>query len=51
MVRHRPNERFRHVAIKTLKELNGHITRFEPLFDEEEVGRIGDCLLGINCNM
>lgn len=47
MIHHRPKERFRHVAIKTLQELNGHINRFEPLFEEEEVGRIGDYLLKI----
>ncbi len=47
MIQHRPRERFNYVAIKTLDELNGYIDHFEPLFDEEEVGRIGDYLLKI----
>jgi len=47
MVQHRPKERFRHVAIKTLHELNGYINCFDSLFDDEEVGRIGDYLLTI----
>src|SRR5690606_11666424 len=32
MIHHRPKERFKHVAIKKLVELNGYINYFEPIF-------------------
>ncbi|WP_437397572.1 nuclease-related domain-containing protein [Flagellimonas lutimaris] len=47
MIRYRPKERFKYVAIKTLKELNGYINRFEPVFDNSEVHRIADYLIEI----
>ncbi|MFD2101317.1 nuclease-related domain-containing protein [Flagellimonas iocasae] len=45
MIHHRPKERFKHVAIKTLHELNGYICRFEHIFDSTEVRIIADHLL------
>ncbi|WP_108424513.1 nuclease-related domain-containing protein [Flagellimonas amoyensis] len=47
MIHHKPKERFKHVAIKTLQELNGHIKYFDPLFDNEEVESIGTFLINL----
>ncbi|AWX43637.1 hypothetical protein HME9304_00628 [Flagellimonas maritima] len=47
MIHHRPKEQFNYVAIKTLRELNGYIERFEPIFDTSEVRSIADYLMGI----
>ncbi|SNZ01732.1 hypothetical protein [Flagellimonas pacifica] len=47
MVNHRPKEQFNYVAIKTLRELNGYIDYFEPLFDASEVNSIAEYLMEI----
>lgn len=44
MINHKPNEKFKFVAIKNLKELNGYIDYFEPIFDESEVINIANQL-------
>ncbi len=44
MINNKPNEKFRHVAVKKLDELNDYISYFQPLFDDSEVKRIADYL-------
>lgn len=45
MIRHKPKEKFNHVAVKKLNELNNYIAYFEPIFDSTEVRNITDHLL------
>lgn len=44
MINHKPKGKFKHVAIKKLKELNRYINYFEPIFDESEVRSIAEHL-------
>ena len=44
MVNEKPKELFQYVKVKTLNELNGYITHFQTVFDDEEVKRISDYL-------
>jgi len=47
MVNHRTKKKFNFVAIKTLRELNGYIENFEPIFDASVVKNIADYLMGM----
>lgn len=42
MTNEKPNEKFKYVKVKSLNELNGYITYFEPIFSDEEVKSISD---------
>lgn len=44
MINHKPKEKFKHVAIKKLEELNNYINYFEPIFDDSEVRNIAEHL-------
>jgi hypothetical protein len=44
MIKHKPKGKFKHVAVKTLKELNRYVNYFEPIFDDIEVRGIVDYL-------
>lgn len=44
MINNKPNEKFRHIAIKNLDELNDYINFFEPIFDDAEVLGIANYL-------
>ncbi|MGB5386189.1 MAG: nuclease-related domain-containing protein, partial [Eudoraea sp.] len=44
MINNKPKEEFKYVTIKKLKELNGYIDSFEPIFDDSEVSRIAEYL-------
>ena len=45
MIHHKPREKFQYVTIKKLKELNGYINHFKPLFDNSEIQSIADYLM------
>ena len=40
MINEKPKEQFKYVKIKTVKELNGYIEYFEPIFDDRELNKI-----------
>jgi len=40
MVNEKPKEQFKYVKIKTVKELNGYIEYFDPIFDDQELNKI-----------
>ncbi len=42
MINEKPKENFKYVKVKSLMELNGYITYFEPIFSDEEVKSIAD---------
>jgi len=44
MTNAKPREEFKHVKVLSLKELNGYITYFEPIFNRTEVEAICDYL-------
>ena len=44
MINNKPKGEFKYVTIKKLKELNGYIDSFEPIFDDAEVSRIAEHL-------
>lgn len=44
MINHKPKEKFKFVAVKTLKELNRYITYFDPIFDDSEVKVLSEYL-------
>ncbi|MGB5318381.1 nuclease-related domain-containing protein, partial [Eudoraea sp.] len=44
MINNKPKGKFKYAAIKTLKELNGYINSFEPIFDAAEVKTIANYL-------
>ena len=44
MINQKPNEAFQYVKVKTLNELNGYITHFQPIFDKQEIARMTDLL-------
>ncbi len=47
MLRHKPREEFNYVRVLTLKELNGYIEYFKPVFSEEEVKIISKSLVAL----
>lgn len=47
MINEKPKEDFKFVKVKSLKELNNYLAYFEPVFTEEEVGRIAKYLIKI----
>ena len=47
MIHERPKERFQYVAIKSLTELVGYLTYFEPIFSVSEVSIISDFLIDL----
>ena len=49
MIKNKPKETFRFVTVKTLEELNGYVSYFEPVFSDSEVKRISNYLETI-CN-
>ncbi|MCB9990165.1 MAG: NERD domain-containing protein [Rhodospirillales bacterium] len=44
MTNAKPREEFKHVKILSLKELNGYVTYFDPVFNSTEIGSICDYL-------
>ncbi|WP_445381624.1 nuclease-related domain-containing protein [Robiginitalea sp. IMCC43444] len=44
MINHKPKEKFKHVKVKTLDELNDYIKHFDALFNEDEVYKIASHL-------
>jgi hypothetical protein len=44
LINHKPKEKFKFVKILTLKELNGYITYFEPIFNDAELNIIAEYL-------
>ena len=48
MINNKPKEVFKHVAIKTLRELNSYLDYFEPIFSQAEVKSIAQYLLYLN---
>lgn len=44
MINEKPKEKFKYVKVKTLNELNGYISYFEPIFSDAEVKSISDYL-------
>ena len=40
MTNAKPREEFRHVKVLSLKEINGYVTYFDPIFNKEEVENI-----------
>jgi len=48
MIKERPKEKFKYVQVKTLNELNGYISYFDPIFDESEVTSIAEHLKMMN---
>ena len=44
MTNEKPNEKFKYVKVKSLNELNGYITYFDPIFYDAEVKNISDYL-------
>jgi len=44
MINEKPKEKFKYVKVKSLKELNGYITYFDPIFNDAEVKSISDYL-------
>ncbi|WP_224490288.1 nuclease-related domain-containing protein [Robertkochia flava] len=48
MVNHKPLGKFKHVHIKTLKEVNRFITIFDKVLDDHEVKQISDYLIKSN---
>lgn len=49
MTNGKPTEKFKYVKVKSLNELNGYITYFDPIFSDEEVKSISDYLRGKWC--
>ena len=47
MINEKPREDFKYVKVKSLKELTGYISYFEPVFTEKEVERIVKYLFSI----
>ncbi|WP_421803981.1 nuclease-related domain-containing protein [Flagellimonas sp.] len=48
LINHKPEQKFKFVAIKRLDELNDYINYFEPIFDESEVSSISKLLIRMN---
>ncbi|WP_421811478.1 nuclease-related domain-containing protein [Flagellimonas sp.] len=48
LIDHKPEEKFKFVAIKRLDELNNYINYFKPIFDESEVSSISKLLIEMN---
>jgi hypothetical protein len=44
MINNKPKEKFKYIAMKTLKELNRNIAYFDPIFDDSEVNKISNYL-------
>jgi len=44
MTNEKPNEKFKYVKVKSLSELNGYITYFDPIFTDGEVKSIANYL-------
>ena len=44
MINNKPKEKFKYVAVITLKELNRYINYFDQIFDDDEVKRISEYL-------
>ncbi|MEX2164002.1 MAG: NERD domain-containing protein [Sulfuricaulis sp.] len=44
MINEKPKEKFKYVKVKSVSELNGYITYFEPIFNDAEVKSISDYL-------
>jgi hypothetical protein len=44
LINHKPKEKFKFVKILALKELNGYITYFEPIFNDAELNIIAEYL-------
>ncbi len=44
MINEKPKEKFKYVKVKSLNELNGYITYFDPIFNDAEVKSISDYL-------
>jgi len=40
MINKKPKGQFKHVKIKTLKELNAYIEYFDPIFNDNELNKI-----------
>lgn len=47
MINHKPKEEFQFVKVKTLRELNGYIQYFKPIFSDSEVVKISNYFLGL----
>ena len=48
LINHKPEQKFRFVAIKRLDDLNDYINYFNPIFDESEVSSISKLLIQMN---
>lgn len=48
LINHKPEQKFKFVAIKRLDELNDFINYFNPIFDESEVSSISKLLIQMN---
>ena len=44
MINGKPKEEFNYVQVKTIKEMNGYITYFDPIFDDSVVNDIYEYL-------
>jgi hypothetical protein len=47
MINSRPKEKFKFVAVKTLKELNSYIEYFEPIFADSDVRSLAEFLTSL----
>lgn len=47
MINEKPDTEFRHVKVKTLRELNGYIKFFEPVFSNEEFEEISETIIDL----
>jgi hypothetical protein len=47
MINEKPDTEFRHVKVKTLRELNGYIIFFEPVFSNEEFEEISEAIIDL----
>ena len=48
MINEKPDTEFRHVKVKSLKELNGYIEFFEPIFSDEEFDEISKGIIDLH---
>ena len=51
MINEKPKEKFKYVKVKSVSELNGYITYFDPIFNDAEVKSISDYLRNFRMNM
>lgn len=46
MVKNKPKEQFKFVAVKNINELNGYVNYFDPIFSKSQVAKIAEYLRG-----